>query len=109
MSNHTPGPWHCEVSQNSFGDIGRAVFSSEELKPGTFKYVVLANSHLSEADMILIAAAPELLEACKALIDLANESEVQPKSRDWQIFQTLLKKSNAGILAKAAITKAEGK
>lgn len=60
------------------------------------------------AHALLIAAAPELLEVCKALIDLANESEVQPKSRDWQIFQTLLKASNAGILASTAIAKAAG-
>jgi hypothetical protein len=110
MSKYTPGPWHCEVLKiNRTGDIHRGVFTEAvEILPGRFEYVLIPTPDLSEGNMQLIAAAPELLLACKALIDLANESDVQPKSEQWLLFQTILKQSNAAILAKSAIAKAEG-
>lgn len=59
MSKHTPGPWptresatHITVT-NASGD---AVFHDDKRIPGVM------------ADARLIAAAPELLEACKAAL-----------------------------------------
>lgn len=102
--NYTKGPWISGYVESGWGLIakesGKCIVFAETQDGGTVPL---------EVDAKVMEAAPDLLEACKALIDLANENEVKPRSRDWQIFQALLKASNAGILAKTAIAKAEGK
>lgn len=108
MSKHTPGPWGSLILSNGSFAVAQQPFTERDVQKRRIR-IATVHTEASPMDARLIAAAPELLEACKALIDLANENEVQPRSRDWQIFQTLLKASNAGVLAKAAIAKAEGK
>lgn len=61
MSKHTPGPWR--VNYNCFGASGMNVEIINEVKAEE----VMANAHL-------IAAAPDLLEACKSALALINIS-----------------------------------
>ena len=79
---HTPGPWvaRCEDTTASHDDDGRRfwsilpVLSSEELYRGNVA-TVSAAAHIDgisfeerDANAHLISAAPELLEACKAMM-----------------------------------------
>lgn len=68
MSRRTPGPWEAH-NKNENRMFGWGVYSP--MKIGG-KCVVAEN--LWEADAKLIAAAPELLEACKLLVDYYNKS-----------------------------------
>lgn len=87
MSKHTPGPWSVRE------DIG-AVFDRDGLPIAT------GGSESYEeyqANARLIAAAPELLEACKQAYDVIDDMD-GPWNLD-RIYNTL----------KVAIAKAEGK
>lgn len=87
MSGHTPGPWTVEADSLGFPTkvTAQGFYGSQALIARTFG--VLSNARL-------IAAAPELLEACKRLVERAAEDNPD----DW-----------AFIEAEAAIAKAEGK
>lgn len=67
-SQHTPGPWH--VQGFDAGDHeGRRVCAHVQFSPPSTKTVsVTIVQDTSKANAHLIAAAPELLEACKRLI-----------------------------------------
>lgn len=104
---HTPGPW----SWNSYGfrdgyyglysgdepvlypqrendgDDGDAWFSSDESYYG--------ETALREADAWLIAAAPDLLEALRSLMDEESRERIMPVGQAWD-------------KARAAIAKATG-
>ncbi len=56
MSEHTPGPW-------IWSDNNRWGF--EELKPSVINGTVDGRISVDDADALLIAAAPDLLEALK--------------------------------------------
>ncbi len=93
MSEHTPGPWF---------------FSFESVDPewaiitisGGF-VVANVNSHQKqEANARLIAAAPDMLVACEAL--------VLYDSNDTDDVKMMINYNNAIELAKAAIAKAKG-
>ncbi len=82
-----------ELDDTGLVDIG--IYSVNEKSPlGGKKYVVLPNEHLSEADARVMAAAPELLDALKTILQ-----EAGPLAYDFEPF----------IMAKKAIAKAEGK
>ena len=78
MSKHTPGPWRIgkdpfSFESVNFGGIGK-VF--EPIAGGNkFKEDVA----IAEANAHLIAAAPELLEACKVMADWCNSHLGQGK------------------------------
>lgn len=63
--SHTPGPWKVKSDYNVFGVGGRLVANSGghsgSVRPEEIHEENKANARL-------IAAAPELLEACKALL-----------------------------------------
>jgi len=71
-----------------------------------------------EANAPLIAAAPELLEACKSLLTLtqliANEAYYDESIVEFEIFSEITKSTRSLVLvyelakARAAIAKAEG-
>lgn len=86
-ATHTPGPWRT-------GDMYSTVFGP---KNGTPCPDVIADVHSSNriANAKLIAAAPEILGALEALLDIA------PLARDLQT-------RNIHALAEAAIRKAKG-
>lgn len=90
---HTAGPWHRNIppaSKYSVVFAGRNTHVAQVVSSG------LPNSEI-EGNTDLIAAAPELLEALKALYNAAPASV--PAQKDlWEALQ----------LTRAAIAKAEG-
>lgn len=88
MSNetkHTPGPWKVNQSSTRFELLGPDVFPILRINGGMVPI---------EANARLIAAAPELLDALKALVNCP----------DYKHIGTL-----EMVQAKAAIAKAEGR
>lgn len=89
MSKHTPGPWKWEdlcLKTQSDNSIYKSVL---ELGCGC-----CTSGDIEDADVCLIAAAPELLEALEDLLYQANLSE----EGGWDFEQ-----------ARAAIAKARGR
>jgi hypothetical protein len=80
--SHTPGPW--KVARSS-GD-GKRIFVQSDLDRDNWHCCRCevdsddCDSKTAKANAILIAAAPELLDACKGLMDLLTDeaSEVKP-------------------------------
>ena len=70
MSDFTPGPW----AINKYGGIGRGIL-------GTRDYEVIVDTEgfryapNAEANMRLVAAAPDLLAAAKAISELDDGDE----------------------------------
>lgn len=93
MSGHTPGPWRwkdageCDSYRGLL--INKRIVAANSVSPGIVFGGLGAES---EANARLIAAAPELLEACKAFVE-GDESRFMPGYHD----------------ALAAIAKAEGR
>lgn len=106
MSAHTPGPWQVEMIAGRFhGGVIRSLGVWREYVGGRgYPQVALATAHdqlISEEERIanatLIAAAPELLAALKALLD-----ELTWRVGDGAEGEPCL------MAARAAIAKAEG-
>ena len=111
MAKHTPGPWHC---------IGGAVYrdgnAGEPTGPIAFmcrdERATLAGIHPTERDANarLIAAAPDLLAACVALLveydsmnaELRHIGKGRPESSDGA------HPDSAGQAARSAIADAKG-
>jgi len=75
MSAHTPGPWEWVTSKN-YGYACLNAPSGEVLYPNGINGdspITWMGEEMSEADACLIAAAPDLLEALKEVVKLANE------------------------------------
>lgn len=87
MSKHTPGPWHIAYPYQTAG-WGLCVRSSSRI----LVRVVGRDQSQKEADARLIAAAPELLEALKAMLDYYGSNTACVYCQD---------------MARAAIAKAE--
>lgn len=88
MSKHTPGPWFATVQPGQV--VGVHTYTHQVMYGDD-----CIASLLTKADAHLIAAAPDLLEACKAaskIVHAANTTEAD------QVYDTLC----------AAIAKAEG-
>ena len=95
MSAHTPGPWHVICQSNGvsvkIGERGIALFRWDK----------------DDADALLIAAAPELLQALELFIAEGNEPSIngrhdgysRPRHPQWRV---------ALHAARAAIAKAKG-
>lgn len=94
MSAHTPGPWIVYADIPSTDPEWHIVTTENKLR-------VLANVHIETGNAVdlanarLIAAAPELLEACKYFA-------ADPMPDDWSIDEV-------GRRIRAAIAKAEGR
>lgn len=84
MSKHTPGPW--KVYYRGAGGW--------RLQAGSAWSVDLSSAHLTEHDARLIAAAPEMLEACRAVLAYYTGGRIANPALD---------------AARAAIAKAEGR
>lgn len=90
---YTPGPWQVDKE-------GRAFVVNPEIHKGDgndqfYGGELIAESIFNPDDRKLIAAAPELLEACKALVGVCEGWIANPVTRLEA--------------ARAAIAKAEGK
>jgi hypothetical protein len=107
MKKHTPGPWEFHKNKS-----GIAILHPLINKEGDYKgklggyHVVIQERQLSpegietkldEADARLIAAAPELLEACKMALDFVVDHDIKLKVI-----------SGLGIKLNEVITKVEG-
>lgn len=102
--NHTPGPWH--FTANMYGINNKRVYGVED-KNSPFPEGV-ANCGFgigSEANARLIAAAPELLQACQEFVEhiksLGTDTE---KCR----YLSMALNCRAGNLIEQAIAKATG-
>ena len=84
MSKHTPGPWKVEHNTAWNRDV--------DIRGCDGRQIAFACS-LNEADAKLIAAAPDLLEACKFIMDRIENVAITSKMQ---------------IKLRAAIRKAEG-
>lgn len=69
QTTHTPGPWGCTETEGSWTISADAdpVYIATVAMPGRMSKVDQA-----EANARLIAAAPELLEACQLALDSLN-------------------------------------
>lgn len=99
MSEHTPGPWRIWMS-NSYRRIGSEATGREVLYATTQRDgqpdLVFTNGGEDGPDARLIAAAPDLLNACKLALDSITNAN------------GLWTNPQLGKLLSAAITKAEG-
>ena len=85
MNRHTKGPWQAE----------RFCVWSED------KYVAATQTGINEeeqqANAKLIAAAPDLLEACKAVLDIVNAySHIPAQLKACEILQEAIAKAGIG-------------
>lgn len=87
MSKHTPGPWRVEADGNIVDQDGCDVIASHADAEGGHYLAA------TEEDRRLIAAVPDLLEACEALLDAVVRRDHKDKA-----LRT----------ARAAIAKAKG-
>ena len=95
MTQHTPGPWQYWPS---IGQVNRPGDPNQicNIPPNGDKKPADEN----DANARLIAAAPELLEACKAILDIDNPPAGEEGHIDY---------GTALGMARAAIAKATGK
>ena len=68
-AKHTPGPWHAVIAGGVQPVIGGPLITSAHTKSG-----MLPNY---EANARLIAAAPELLEALRGVVRVADRSTIE--------------------------------
>ena len=123
-TNHTPGPWK-KARNSSFWEVvtpfqGQLIDEANEFSPSV-AYAWGCTEEVAEANAGLIAAAPELLEACKTFSEwLRREDEgfveagnkrYTPEGdaawRDWY-SENLRICALAQTQARAAIAKANG-
>lgn len=90
-ASHTPGPWGIDSDGASVCHLGgpRTICRADTYVPGPRYRKPLDNA--DRANLRLIAAAPDLLEACRAILSLTTDEP-----------------SPAWDLVRAAIRKAEG-
>ena len=91
MTRYTPGPWHDALD-------GGWIASADHWLIGNFVDVPYSDSR--QANARLCAAAPELLEAIQALVNVQNGPPLIEYTADYD---------TAMSLALAAIKKAEGR
>ena len=68
---HTPGPWKAHIWKEGDEHQGNRIYAAAQLEIASLSYT----SGPEDADAALIAAAPALLEACKALVSGSGRSK----------------------------------
>jgi hypothetical protein len=105
-SKGTPGPWVVEIHKTEYPDIFRYnVMAPKGWREDTGKYskCSVATGLDCPHDAALIAAAPDMLAALKAMVAERPTKEPPAEAgiahRNWELFEQ----------ARAAIAKAEGR
>lgn len=109
MSGHTPGPWTVERHSGAYhvhyGEEGNGA----ECCAVHYASGVHADRERAEADAALIASAPELLAALRAMlaaVESEHGADFLPFSASFPGFE----EANAAVLAaRSAIARAEGR
>lgn len=102
-TKHTPGPW-------KYIALGQMVETAEPVNMRReYGHICDLREPVNVADAALIAAAPELLEACKQLIGVIGAHEMDSRDCDRRGGRLCNCLAVATALARAAIAKALGK
>ena len=104
MSKHTPGPWYIP-DWKQLGKID-VCFSGDDSGKIIAATYLRSDARQENANARLISAAPELLSACKKLIEVLNAPPSRPKC-DENKFGDLCDLGCFDAI-EAAIAKAEG-
>ena len=102
-SNTSPAPWFADTGRNAVYDK-RVWFDESGARLGDTPNLVVRIEGGRQADVHLIAAAPELLEACLAMI----EWDDREKDHAVDFYKRTELCEIAFQKARAAITKATG-
>jgi hypothetical protein len=87
MSKHTPGPWRM-IGEVAHGKVAAWVLAADPTSSSfrELQVISMIDSHCDKeyldrryADMKLIAAAPELLQALEAILELGRKDNSNPK------------------------------
>lgn len=99
---HTPGPWTIYKRHEGRGFYVREICGAPEApgERGCLAEIRGVDSSVNDANARLIAAAPALLEACKAMLGIDNPGATAPGHIDY---------TKAVKMAHAAIAQTEGK
>lgn len=95
MSNHTPGPWRVHSSAPDRILVGGVAYRVRDMTTNEDGQYGRPNP----SDVLLMAAAPELLVACKLLAAM-EDNDVHPADTRWKQLRKDIR---------AAIAKAEGR
>lgn len=109
-AQHTPGPWKLETDEKRYDDASLVIYDSDgNALMGNAPYYPWVPDNKS--DWLLIAAAPELLEALQGLIPVTftgNPTRAEEVAH-WTREKELGNGNAAAVLAAyAAIAKATG-
>lgn len=99
MSKHTPGPWQINAISNEREKI--SIIDADMCFVAEVWKTYVNGESRQQANASLIAAAPELLEACQALLDGILFTRGASMSEDRRRTLT--------TIARQAINKAEGR
>ena len=107
MNKHTPGPWNCYIpeigNEKDTNDVGNFYWSIHpDLFHSDVNYLHVTG-WMSEANARLIAAAPDLLEVVKSLLECGDffTSAIEAKNHSVD-FEEL------EVFARAVVSKATG-
>lgn len=106
MSKHTPGPWQYESLPAVVTDANRCIIA---VTVGPERTVAVADVKQQRANARLIAAAPDLLEACNRLLmqveveqrEVPNALTGHPASRELHLQMVEAKQAAREAIAKA--------
>lgn len=98
---HTPGPWHCSHETSLHGT--KLIYGADGYLIADAGRIHHRTETEMEANARLIAAAPELLEACKSFLSIIHAA----CEMDEKILR-LSELDTQTTLAEIAITKATG-
>lgn len=109
-AKHTPGPWHV-ASNEELRRVRGALCDDRPIAVNKGSYVLAAvwggptivhNEDICKANAHLIAAAPDLLAACVAMLRYLDDTSIAQPARKWQALH------DSTELARAAIAKYNG-
>lgn len=103
MTKHTPAPWTRGKQKTTWYNIyadNERVRVARAFDPSPAPYHKAGGFEIEEANARLIAAAPELLEALKALVEFADAvgklTKYSPNPRDIDAARAAIRKAEEG-------------